>query len=82
MSDISFFYVVIVVFPGEHNNLSEDPAHSTTLKSMLDRLEELKPSLFNPNRGNITEGSKLAQSLYFGKYRGFAGPFLFLDNHE
>jgi hypothetical protein len=66
----------------EHVNLSEDPAHSSTMAAMLARMAALRPTLFNPNRTVSEAGVKLAREVYFGRYRGFAGPFVFLDEER
>ena len=64
---------------GEHVNLSEDPAHASTMASMLARLAALRPTLFNPNRSVSEAGEQLAKKVYFGRYGGFGGPFVFLE---
>ena len=41
----------VIEDPTEHNDLGEVPAYAHIVDSMLGRMEELQPRVFDPDRG-------------------------------
>lgn len=60
---------------GEHVNVAKEKPH--IFENMLGRIAEINLGFFNPNRGSI---DPRACELALGKYGGFWGPFVDVDD--
>eukprot|EP00494_Astrolonche_serrata_P030821 UN31089 len=64
--------------PTEHKDLSSDPKYADRIKTMYNRLLDLRKTNFQPNRGEQTYDSCIQSA----RYSGFYGPWLDKDGKQ